>query len=176
MPKTVRKQGSSRIAEGAKPPLSREQVQSLFDLSREDKFFHPLIVTAACTGMRLGDVCNLKWSAVDLDAGSIVVTTTRTNQQIEIPMWMSEGFSLENGGKQLEPFFSKVSSRKQENDLMVPDPIAVYDYAHSLPGNMKSILAQKDRAFRTYLEKRISKERPFFIHKETGAFVASKNK
>ena len=86
MPKTVRKQGSSRIAEGAKPPLSREQVQSLFDLSREDKFFHPLIVTAACTGMRLGDVCNLKWSAVDLDAGSIVVTTTRTNQQTEIPI------------------------------------------------------------------------------------------
>lgn len=98
------------------------------------------------------------------------------DQQIEIPMWMSEGFSLENGAKQLEPFFSKVSSRKQENDLMVPDPMAVYDYAHSLPGNMKSILAQKDRAFRTYLEKRISKERPFFIHKETGAFVASKNK
>lgn len=86
MPKTVGKPKSSRTAESTKTPLSREQVQALFDLSREDKFFHPLIVTAACTGMRLGDVCNLKWSAIDLDGGSIVVTTTRTNQLVEIPI------------------------------------------------------------------------------------------
>lgn len=86
MPKTVGKPKSSRVSGSIQKTLSREQVQALFDLSREDKFFYPLIVTAACTGMRLGDVCNLKWSAIDLDGGSIVVTTTRTNQLIEIPI------------------------------------------------------------------------------------------
>lgn len=86
MPKMSRIMNSARIVESVRPPLSREQVQNLFDLSREDKFFHPLIVTAACTGMRLCDVCNLKWSAIDLEGGSIVVTTTHADQLIEIPI------------------------------------------------------------------------------------------
>ena len=38
----------------------------------------PLVVTAACTGLRRGDVCRLPWKAVDLRAGTVNVRTAKT--------------------------------------------------------------------------------------------------
>ena len=86
MPTTTRQRGFAIGAESPNPPLTREQIHALFDLSREDRLFHSLIVTATCTGMRLGDVCNLRWTAINLQEGSITVKTTRVGQQIAIPI------------------------------------------------------------------------------------------
>ena len=94
--------------------------------------------------------------------------------EIELPTWMSENFELENGGKQLEKVFSKVTVEEQENDLLVPEPQAIYDYVDSLPGKAREILQQKKSAWMKYLKSNISEDMPYFIHKSTGAFKAFK--
>lgn len=94
--------------------------------------------------------------------------------EIELPTWMSENFELENGGKQLEKVFSKVIMEEQENDLLVPEPQAIYDYVDSLPGKAREILQQKKSAWMKYLKSNISEDMPYFIHKSTGAFKAFK--
>jgi integrase len=48
---------------------------------------YPLIVTAACTGMRRGDVCNLDWQAVDLAGNMLTVKTSKTEATVEIPIF-----------------------------------------------------------------------------------------
>lgn len=100
----------------------------------------------------------------------------RFDNSMQMPGWMSEGFELENGGAQLTPWFDNVIVEEQENDLLVPDPEAIYQYVTSLPGDLKQKIAEKEKEFRTYLEKQISPEHPFFIHKSTGIFRGYKKK
>ena len=92
-----------------------------------------------------------------------------------MPGWMSEGFELENGEVQLTPWFKNVTVEEQKNDLMVPDPEAIYQYLCSLPGELKSKITEQEKAFRIYLEKQISADKPLFIHKSTGIFCGYKN-
>lgn len=99
---------------------------------------------------------------------------TEFDPEIELPTWMSENFELENGGKQLEEVFSKVLVEEHENNLLVPDPQAIYDYVDSLPGSASEVLRQKKKAWMKYLTDQISEETPYFIHKSTGAFKAFK--
>lgn len=68
-------------------PLTAEQTERLFAYSQGDRFVYPLIVTAACTGMRIGDVCNLKWSDVDLDGGFIDVVTAKAGVRATMPIF-----------------------------------------------------------------------------------------
>lgn len=68
-------------------PFSEEELETLLDTARDDGFMYPLIVTAACTGMRRGDVCGLRWSAVDLKGGILAVKTSKTGATIEIPVF-----------------------------------------------------------------------------------------
>lgn len=91
-------------------------------------------------------------------------------KEMKMPGWMSEGFELENGKEQLEPWFASVTVEEQENDLLVPDPEAIYQYLCSLPGDLKQKIMEREAEFHTYLEKQVSADKPFFIHKSTGIF------
>ena len=68
-------------------PLTAEQTERLFDCARNDDAIYPLIVTAACTGMRIGDVCNLKWADVDLHAGFVNCVTAKAGVPATIPIF-----------------------------------------------------------------------------------------
>jgi len=68
-------------------PFTPEELRALLDTAREDDFMYPLIIAAACTGMRRGDVCALRWSAVDLKAGMLAVKTSKTEAEVEIPIF-----------------------------------------------------------------------------------------
>lgn len=81
---------------------------------------------------------------------------------------------MENGEAQLTPWFKNVTVEEQKNDLMVPDPEAIYQYLCSLPGELKSKITEQEKAFRIYLERQISADKPFFIHKSTGIFCGYK--
>ena len=96
------------------------------------------------------------------------------DSQASAPVWMSSGFSLENGREQLLPFFANVHVYQQENNLLVPDPMAVYDYLYSLPGNIHQLTVKHGRKLKNYLRNVISEEKPFFIRKSTGVLVGSK--
>jgi integrase len=56
-------------------PLSAEQVKVLLAESRGDRL-EALYVLAVTTGMRIGEMFGLKWSDVDLEAGTVQVRRT----------------------------------------------------------------------------------------------------
>ena len=68
-------------------PLIGAELERLFDYARDNKGVYSLIVCAACTGMRCGDVCNLKWRDVDLRGGFIDVTTAKAGIRASIPIF-----------------------------------------------------------------------------------------
>jgi integrase len=68
-------------------PFTADELRTLLAAAKDDPFMYPLIVTAACSGMRRGDVCGLKWSSVDLHGGMLTVKTSKTEATVEIPIF-----------------------------------------------------------------------------------------
>lgn len=68
-------------------PLSENELAALFQEARKDPLQYSLTITAACTGMRIGDVCKLEWKSVDLKNGLIDVKTQKTGQEVTVPIF-----------------------------------------------------------------------------------------
>jgi integrase len=68
-------------------PYSPQELQMLARAAQNDPFCRPLIVTGMCTAMRRGDVCQLRWTDVDMKSGFITVNTSKTGAQVCIPMF-----------------------------------------------------------------------------------------
>ena len=68
-------------------PFTPEELRALLDAARDDEFLYPLITTAACTGMRRGDVCKLRWRDVDMAGRMLAVKTSKTGAEVEIPIF-----------------------------------------------------------------------------------------
>ncbi len=68
-------------------PFTPDELRALLDTARDDSFMCPLVVCAAMTGMRRGDVCGLRWENVDLSAGMVCVKTRKTDKAVEIPIF-----------------------------------------------------------------------------------------
>jgi integrase len=58
-----------------RPVLTPEQAKQLFDALHDDRLL-PLYVVAIHTGLRQGELLALRWSDVDLEAGTLTVTGT----------------------------------------------------------------------------------------------------
>ena len=82
--KRNRELASAKIS---RKPLTESEVARLFELSADDPFYHNLIVAAACRGMRIGDVCQLRWQDVDLKNGLIDVLTSKAGVRVTIPIF-----------------------------------------------------------------------------------------
>jgi integrase len=68
-------------------PLTEEELARLFEITEEKPELHALVVAAACTGMRIGDVCRLKWADVDLRGGLIEATTAKAGVRVTVPIF-----------------------------------------------------------------------------------------
>lgn len=97
------------------------------------------------------------------------------NKNIKAPGWFSRGFNLENGKEQLEKYFTDVKMFVHDNNLMVPDSEAIYDYLCSLPEIEKAVKRDKEAVMK-FLKSKVSESNPFFIRKNTGLFTAGKKK
>lgn len=94
------------------------------------------------------------------------------DERLEMPFTsITAGFRLENGEVQLKKFFSRVERMEQENDLLVDNGEAIYDYVYSFPGNAPCILDRRGEEFRRMLQEKIDSEGNIFIHKSAGMFV-----
>ena len=82
----VRGGGTGKNRKVSRKPLETKHLERLFEIAREDDFIYPLVVCAACTGMRIGDVCNLKWADVDLRKGLIECVTAKAGVRVWIPI------------------------------------------------------------------------------------------
>ncbi|MEI6149351.1 MAG: tyrosine-type recombinase/integrase [bacterium] len=79
-------------------PFTPAELEALVAAAKDDEFMRQLIITAACTGMRRSDVCQLKWSAVDLAGGMLAVKTSKTGAEVEIPIFQPLRAVLEARG------------------------------------------------------------------------------
>jgi len=80
-----RRNGTSGVVH--RKPFTPDELRAILDTARDQSFMFPLIVTAACSGMRRGDVCGLKWKDVDLAGGMLTVKTSKTGGNVEIPIF-----------------------------------------------------------------------------------------
>lgn len=90
-----KKSGGDTIS---RKPFSVDELKLLLDAASRDEFMYPLIVCAAMTGMRQGDVCNLRWEDIDLEEGMLKVKTAKTEADIEIPVFPPLRAVLESSG------------------------------------------------------------------------------
>ena len=90
---------------------------------------------------------------------------------IQIPAKkLTESFKLENGREQLIKYFSDVQMEVQDNDLLVDDVRAIYNYVYSFPGNAPYVLKARETEFHKMLQERMDKEGAIYIHKAAGMF------
>jgi integrase len=68
-------------------PLTAAELKLLFEVARPEPMLYRLTTTAALTGLRIGDVCLLRWQSVDLRAGFVSVATAKTGKPVELPIW-----------------------------------------------------------------------------------------
>jgi integrase len=64
--------------------LSKEECQRLINSC--DSHLKPIVITALNTGMRKGEILNLKWEQVDLKHGFILLDITKNGERHEIPI------------------------------------------------------------------------------------------
>lgn len=76
--KVKKSQGQKRM------PFTSEEIGRL--LAAADQEWRAMIITACCTGVRLGDVASLDWENVNLDALEIRFAATKTGQDMKIPI------------------------------------------------------------------------------------------
>lgn len=95
--------------------------------------------------------------------------------RIEMPFQnLTGGFHLENAEPQLHRHFAHVERQDQDNDLIVDDPQAIYDYIRSFPGNASLILEQRGKELMAMIQDKLNREGAMFIHKSTGMFICRK--
>jgi integrase len=67
--------------------------------SPKEKHLEPIIITALNTGMRKGEILNLKWSNVDFKNRVIIVEVTKNGEIRKIPMNHKLTVTLESAKK-----------------------------------------------------------------------------
>ena len=80
----------------SKPKISNERTRFLSDEERtrlikacqesESKGLYPVVILALSTGMRRGEILNLRWSDVYLDRGAILLQTTKNGERRFVPL------------------------------------------------------------------------------------------
>lgn len=73
-----------RAAKREIEPLDKDQLKTLLDAARGDRMY-PYYVLAVTTGMRTGEMLALKWSDIDLQAGTLKVNRTIRNGKVNAP-------------------------------------------------------------------------------------------
>jgi integrase len=80
VPRQLRKAQAKRKVE--RKPWTEQEVKEFLRGIKADRLFAPMLLSLL--GLRPGEVCGLKWSAVDLEAGVLKVELTRTS----LGMWL----------------------------------------------------------------------------------------
>ena len=93
-------------------PFKQDELQALLEAAKADVFCNPLIVTGACTALRLGDVCQLRWRDVDLNSGLLAGSTAKSKAKVQIPIF--------------PPLFKELSGRKSAGEFCFPEQAQMY--------------------------------------------------
>ncbi len=91
-------------------PFTPAELARVFVVARtyQGGMLHGPIVAAACTAMRRGDVCHLRWT--DISGGMIATKTSKTGERVEIPVF--------------QPLLAVISERKGNGSEFVFPEVA----------------------------------------------------
>jgi integrase len=99
-------------------PFTAEELQLLIDAARTSgaDMLADLITAGACTGLRRGDLCRLKWTDVDLTDGMVSVKTSKTGECVEVPIFAPLRSVLDGRkGNKSAYVFPEAASMLEEN-------------------------------------------------------------
>ena len=84
----VMKISKPKIYNGRTRFLNEVEKEKLIQACRESKSngLYPIVILALSTGMRKGEIMNLKWSDIDLAKGTILLQTTKNGERRYIPL------------------------------------------------------------------------------------------
>lgn len=93
--------------------------------------------------------------------------------EIKIP---SDSFDilLENATQELSGYFNVLTNEEQENDLLVPDAEAVFDYVASYSAEAKKIIQKDKNQFLNRVRGEMNADGFYYIHKSTGVVLCGK--
>jgi integrase len=113
-------------------PFTEDEIEAILKAAAADSVVGPVVITAACTGMRLGDCAQLSWASVNLKMGMLNVDVHKTDTPVQIPL--------------LPPLRQVLESRQPTPDdegYCFQEARAIYDRnSQILNRHLKEILAQ----------------------------------
>jgi integrase len=90
--------------------LNPDEIRKLLEAC--DSYLYPVVFTALNTGMRRGELLNLRWKDVDLKNGLILLEKTKNQERREIPM-----------NEALKELFRRLfTQRRLDTDYVFPNP------------------------------------------------------
>ena len=97
--------------------LDREEINQLIDAATDH--LKPILIIAVSTGMRKGEIFNLRWSDIDFVDHYIHIKETKSNVMREIPMNTIVAATLKNIERKSEFIFPSSWSKKHKhiNDI-----------------------------------------------------------
>ena len=124
--------------------LTPGQFARLLKCVKENARLYPLVVCAAYTGMRLGDVCKLKVADVDLDKGMIDCVTAKAGVRVRIPILsrelrevLDDCCALPADGEKPSPYvFPWAASQYTRNKTAIVRAVKPY-FARAVYGNAR---------------------------------------
>lgn len=89
----LRKVGKLKEPRGRVRFLNEEERAALLDSVKKsrNRNLYPIVILALSTGMRLGEICNLKWADVNLADGRIIIEESKNDERRGVPL---VGFAL----------------------------------------------------------------------------------
>jgi integrase len=96
--------------------LSKEECHTL--LSSCDAHLRPIVIMAMNTGMRKGEILNLKWDNVDLKNGFLLLDKTKNGGRREVPINHTLESALKNIVRRLDilyVFYNPVTGKPYDN-------------------------------------------------------------
>ena len=122
-------------AEIAHKPPSAEEMSRVWEYAASIKnkpYLRRLAVVASCTGLRMGDCCNLEWSKIDLQAGQISpVKTLKTGAEVAVPIFDYDPESLDYNpvfGELRRELEAALAERKDGERFVIPEAARIYAY------------------------------------------------
>jgi integrase len=110
-------------------PFTAQELDRIFDAARGNPIMRGIIIAAASTAMRRGDVARLRWESVDLVENFVTVKTAKTGETVDIPI-----FPL---------FRQELESRKCRGTYVFPEAAKLYETAPDKLDKMLRAILEK---------------------------------